>query len=235
MAKQRRFQASGVTTGTTAITVIAAPETGYVHQLESLVITNKDTVDGVVIVNVDDNGTSREAQRSSLNAGVAATGVLTFSGNAANTETVEIGGKTYTFQTSLTDVDGNIDVGVDQAASEDQLTAAINLAAGAGTKYATSTTAHPSVTAADTGSTVVVTAIATGAAGNFITSTETMGSGAWGAGVLSGGEDPGSVTLTAPIILESSTDTLQIVLGWPVITTEFDYVVSWTLLPLSLA
>lgn len=235
MATQRRFQVSGVTTGTTVVTVIAAPETGYVHRVESLVITNKDTLDGVVIVNVDDNGTSREIVRSSLNAGVAATGTLTFSGVALDGETLVIGGKTYTWETALANTDGHVDVGVNQAADEGNLAAAINLDSGGGTKYAASMTEHPSVNAADTGSTVVVTAIATGTAGNTIVTTEAMDNASWGSDALTGGEDPGSVTVTAPIILDSSTDTLQIVLGWPATTTEFDYVVSYLLLPLNLA
>ncbi len=232
MATQKRFQTSGVTTGTTAVTVIAAPESGNIVRLESLVITNKDTVDGVVIVNVDDDGTSREIVRSSLNAGVAATGTLTFSGVAVDTETLVIGTKTYTWDADLSNVDGNIDVGVNQAGDESNLTAAINLGAGGGTAYATLMAAHPSVTAADTGSTVVVTAIANGAAGNAIPSTQSMANATWGATTLAGGEDPGSVTITAPIILASATDTLEIVLGWPVTTTEFDYVASWLILPL---
>ena len=229
MAFQKKYQTSGVTTGTTAVTVIPVPSgTSFVYRLESLIITNKDTVDGVVIINVDDNSTSREVQRSSLNAGVAASGVLTFSGNAVDAESLLIGNKTYTWEAALSNVDGRIDVGVNQATSQANLTAAIDLGAGSGSAYAAAMTAHPSVDAADTGSTVVATAIATGSAGNAIVTTEAMTNGSWGAGTLTGGVDADSVAMLTPIILDDTDQSLQIVLGWPVITTEFDWVVTYT-------
>ncbi len=114
-----------------------------------------------------------------------------------------------------------------QADSEDQLTAAINLAAGGGTKYAAATTAG-ATNAVDGAGIVTVTANVTGTAGNFITTTESMGSGAWGAGVLSGGEDPGRLLLVDDIVVDSSTKSIELLLGWPVVTTECDYVVTYS-------
>lgn len=76
-----------------------------------------------------------------------ALGLLTTTGNFSNTETVTIDEKVYTFQTSLTDVDGNVLIGSDAEESIDNLVAAITLAAGAGTTYATAMTLHPTCTA----------------------------------------------------------------------------------------
>lgn len=229
MAIRQLIQTHGVTTGVTEITAIPAPaDASIVHKLVSLVVTNKDTQDVCIIVQMADGSTNREISHTSLNAGVSATGTLTFSGNAANNETVEINGKTYTFKTSIGSADGEVDVGANQAASEDQLTAAINLGSGGGTKYTSQTTAHPSVTAADVASTVVVTAIATGAAGNSMTISEGMGSGDWGASVMAGGEDPGRLVLLDPIGINSTTKSLEILLAWPVRTTECDYVVTYS-------
>ncbi len=73
---------------------------------------------------------------------VGAKGILTFAANVGDTESVTIGTKVYTFQTTLTDVDGNVKIGASASASIDNLIAAINLAAGAGSTYATSMSAN---------------------------------------------------------------------------------------------
>lgn len=123
----------------------------------------------------------------------AAAQTLTFTGQPLNTETVVVGGKTYTFQTTLTDVDGNVKIGADTATSIANLKAAINLGAGAGTAYATSMTANTRVIASSsTATTLVVTALTPGEVGNLIASTETLTNGSWGAAVLAGGA--GNVT-----------------------------------------
>jgi hypothetical protein len=124
---------------------------------------------------------------------VAATGVLTLTGLPLDTETVVISTsppstKTYTFQTTLTDSDGNVKIGADADESIANLVAAITLGAGAGTKYAASMTLHPSVTAAEgAGDTMDVTAKVKGASGNAIATTETLTNGSFGAATLEGG------------------------------------------------
>jgi len=70
---------------------------------------------------------------------------ITSGNNALNTETVTIGSTVYTFQTTLTDVDGNVQIGSDLVESLGNLLAHINGAAGAGTKYAASGNAHADV------------------------------------------------------------------------------------------
>jgi hypothetical protein len=119
--------------------------------------------------------------------GGAPTGTLTLAGNAADTETVTMDGKVYTFQTVLTDVDGNVLIGAAATDSIDNLIAAINLGAGGGSTYAASTTLHPSMTAAvGAGDTMVATAKASGDSSLLLATTETLATAgsAWAAAVL---------------------------------------------------
>jgi hypothetical protein len=107
--------------------------------------------------------------------------------SVADTETVTVGGKTYTFQATLTDVDGNVDLGANNTEALANLAAAINLGAGAGTAYAASMTENPLVRAISSdATTLVVRSKVEGAIGNQIASTEAAG-GSWGAATLTGG------------------------------------------------
>lgn len=122
--------------------------------------------------------------------GINATGTLTLSANLSNTETVVIGGKTYTAQSSLTDSDGNFLIGASASDTIDNLIAAINLGTGSGSLYAASTTANTDVVAtAGAGDTLVLTALTSGTPGNSVTTTETSATAAWGAATLEGGVD----------------------------------------------
>lgn len=76
-----------------------------------------------------------------------AVGVLTLSTNIADTKTVTIGSKVYTFQDTLTDTDGNVQIGTLATNTIDNLIAAITLTGTPGTDYAASMTEHPNVTA----------------------------------------------------------------------------------------
>jgi hypothetical protein len=119
---------------------------------------------------------------------VRAFGTLTCTGQPGDTDTVVIGGKTYTYETSLTNVDGHVLIGADLAESIANLVAAIELGAGSGTKYAASTTAHPHVRVKSSSATVlVVESKVTGAIGNLIATTETHDNGSWGGAVLASG------------------------------------------------
>lgn len=94
---------------------------------------------------------------------VFATSVFTFNGVVpSNTHNCVVGGKTYTFVTILTNVDGNVLIGADAAACQANLLAAITLGAGAGTTYAAATTANTVATAAAV-TTLSFTATAIGA------------------------------------------------------------------------
>lgn len=119
---------------------------------------------------------------------VRASGVLTLTGQPLNNETVVMDGKTYTFQTALTDTDGNVLIGATASDSLDNLIAAVGLWDGAGTLYAASTTIHPSMHAlAGSGDTMDATAKVPGTAGNSLATTEGLTDGSWGGGTLSGG------------------------------------------------
>ena len=119
---------------------------------------------------------------------VFAQGVLTMTGVVVDTNTVVIGGKTYTFQTSLTDVDGNILIGADQTASMVNLVRAITLGAGSGTLYAASMTANTHVRVATSAAAVcTITAQFPGVHGNLIDSTETLANGSFAAAVFASG------------------------------------------------
>ena len=124
-------------------------------------------------------------------------GTLTFGANAGNGTVVVVGTKTYTFQTTLTNVDGNVKIGASASASLDNLIAAINLdPAGAGTKYAAAMTAQPEGIRAQAGpgDTMVVRGSAAS------TSTTDVVSASWGAS-----------TLAAATVVSGKADALVIV------------------------
>lgn len=131
---------------------------------------------------------------------VKALGTLTASVNFANADTVTIGSKVYTFQTSLTNVDGHVHIGTDLTASLLNLLRAINNSGGVpGTDYAASTEAHTSVSAiSSNATTLVVRALTGGTAGNSIATTEVCANAAWGAATLASGANS-TVTEWEPI------------------------------------
>jgi len=124
-----------------------------------------------------------------------ATGTLTMAGNMVANKIVTIGDRVYTARANPAAAN-EFKVGADAGASLDNLIAAINGAAGAGTLYGTGTVAHALVTgSAGAGDTLVATAKDYGIAGNAIVST-TNANGSWGAATLAGG-----VTGTVPAYL----------------------------------
>ena len=102
-------------------------------------------------------------------------------------DTFTIGPNTYVWKAAPTTVANQIKIEATVQGSLDNAVAAINGGAGAGTAYGSLTVAHPSVTAARSGDTLVVTAIARGTAGNSIAVSETMVDGSWGNTTLLGG------------------------------------------------
>lgn len=114
---------------------------------------------------------------------------LTLVGNAANTETVTVGGTAYTFQTTLTNVAGNVLIGATASDSIDNLVAAINAQSTlVGIKFAAATVVNANVRGTTgAGDTMIAIAKTEGASGDALGSTETLASGSWGAAVLAGG------------------------------------------------
>jgi hypothetical protein len=114
------------------------------------------------------------------------TGELTLTSSPSDGETVTIGDKTYTFQASLTDVDGNVNIGGDAAQTLDNLIRAINLGAGAGSDYAASMTAN-TYGAANVGATDLIMEVKLfDSRGTLrgIATTETLANGSWGAATM---------------------------------------------------
>lgn len=119
---------------------------------------------------------------------VAASGTFTISSTGPlNAETVTCGGKTYTFQSTLTDVDGNVKIGGTINDTASNLAAAINLGSGSGTAYAASTTLNPRCSATVSGAVVTVTARIAGTIGNLIAITAPATNVAASGSVLSSG------------------------------------------------
>lgn len=100
--------------------------------------------------------------------------------NLSNGNTATVGGKTYTFQTVLTNVDGNVLIGATTDDTLENFRAAINLDAGAGSTYAVATTINSQVSAylLRTGM-LRVGAKTAGASGNSIACTTTAAVADW--------------------------------------------------------
>ena len=115
---------------------------------------------------------------------------LTFTGQPANNDTITVDGNVYTFKTVFVDVAGNVLIGASVSDSIDNLVAAINGDAGAGTLYGTGTTASDEASALNIDNNQMrVSANTGGTAGNAITATESCANAAWAdtGGTLVGG------------------------------------------------
>jgi hypothetical protein len=85
-------------------------------------------------------------------------------------DTVTIDGKVYTYQTVLTDVDGNLQIGIDRQASNTNLFHVLNATGTPGVDYAASTvTPHPTVSSPSGGPNgILLRARTSGSVGNLI-------------------------------------------------------------------
>lgn len=109
---------------------------------------------------------------------VKAQGKLTLSVNPADGDTITVGTKTYTLQTTLTNVDGNIKIGGTVSDTQSNIVAAINLAGQPGTQYALATRVNEVITIADfSANEAIITSVIAGTTGNSIATTETFTSG----------------------------------------------------------
>lgn len=124
-------------------------------------------------------------------------------GLPANGETFNLGGKVYTVEAALTNVNGNIQIGADEAEMAYNIIQAVILGAGVGTRYATAMTLNPQATA-EAGAAVdevLATAKYGGVSGNAIVSTEALANCVWAnAGTLLGGVD-GLITVDETTIV----------------------------------
>ena len=160
----------------------------FTESMDNATISGSGTLAGGsdgILLTASNPGTVRTFQD-----GVAATGVVTFTGVPTADDTLTIGTTVYTWVAAPA-VPFDIDIGADAPGCVTNLVAAIVAGAGEGTVYGTGTTAHPDVVAADgAGDTVDLTVINTGVAGNAIVFTESMDNATIsGAGTLAGGLD----------------------------------------------
>jgi hypothetical protein len=147
-----------------------------------------------------------------------ATGVLTFAGQPANGNTVTIGLKTYTFQSVLTNVDGNVAIAGTVALTILNLVNAINVnqVGVRGVDYATATTRNGDVTALATATTAALTAQTSGTTGNIVVTTAVGANLSFGSATLVGGvqttefprqnilDDQGQAIVGVPINLQKA-------------------------------
>jgi hypothetical protein len=120
-------------------------------------------------------------------AAVKAQSTLTSTAIPNNGDTVTIGSQTYTFQTALVDSADNVAIGGTQAQAMENLRRAINDDGVEGTNYGTGTTANADVTATDTPTTVVATAIEAGDHKDSTATTETSSVMSWTGATLGSG------------------------------------------------
>lgn len=177
---------------------------------------NQGTIPARTPVGFDANGDVVAASQG-FQAGSAASGVLTLSGNAVAAETVTIGTTVYTWRATVGTTANEVLVGANAAASAANLIAAINGGAGAGTLYGSATAIHPDVAARSNGSGIVgLVAKTAGLAGNAIASTETMTNGAFGAATLAGGLDQAGVRSIGITIFDVVTPSSGSKIGAPI-------------------
>lgn len=131
-------------------------------------------------------------------AGVKASGTLTSTGVApADGAVVSIGGKAYTYKTTLTApaVEAEVLIGVSAAVALDNLKDAVNRTGTPGTQY-NAAAAHPTIEATtNTDTTQLFVARAAGTAGNALATTETSSVLSFGGATLSGGSGVAAAAL----------------------------------------
>ena len=137
-----------------------------------------------------------------FNTGLFATETLTLDTMPTDGDTMLIGARTYTWQTTLTNSNGNIWIGANLAASKLNLGYAIAASGGtAGTDYAAAMVANTEVKI-DAFAThdALFTALAVGTAGNSIATTETFAAvtNVFGGATLSGGAADSTQPAGAP-------------------------------------
>jgi len=143
-------------------------------------------------------------------ASVQATGTYTSTGVFSDGEQVTIGSQTYTFKSPFVNAAGNIDASGTTAQTHENLRRAINGDGVAGTNYGTGTPVNTDVTATDTATSNVLTAILGGTVGNLVATTTTAANASFGAATLAGGAGDVSV-LTAPQLPTNTTAALGVV------------------------
>lgn len=143
---------------------------------------------------------------ASFTSGTAGTATLTFTGNAADGNTVSIGGTTYTFHSSISSYiyyDKVVVIGATTADTITNLYNAINNSGG--TKYSdyTAANAHEFVSAtAKTATTLTITAKKTAHGLTSLALAETLSNASWGASTLSGATAGDTIWVRSQLTLD---------------------------------
>jgi hypothetical protein len=174
--------------GTPGASTLTVSDTGLVDEGGSAgIVSYVGHKFGATAVSVDVSGNYPILVGTS----VAASKVLTMSGVFVDTETVSIGGVTYTAQDTLTNVAGHFKIGVDLASTLLNLRNAVNRngIGTPGTDFAVLCVANPLVSATCDATHLTVTARTSGPSGNAVVIGETLTNGSWAgaATALSGG------------------------------------------------
>lgn len=226
------FQKAVNGTGTPGVDYSAAT-TAHPYVTVSAVTATTATITARTAGSAGNSITTTETSATASFGGATLSGGVDYTG-IANAETVTIDGKVYTWKTTLTASDGDVQIGATVAISLQNLQAAINLGPGAGTAYGASTVIHPTVRAYDatTATTITVKAREMGASGNRIVLAETMAKGAWGASVLAAGEDQSrEITgITLINVTDLALATAVAVLGGPQFVVG-SYAAGWAATP----
>jgi hypothetical protein len=167
------------------------------------------------------------------NAATAAWGYLITNAGAnfSNNDTVTVGGVTYTFKSSLTNVAGYVQLGATGDESLVHLACAICLTGTPGSDYAAVTTINPSVTAWTYGSpqSMAVRALVAGASGNsLVGTTATTAMWIWEGGIwggtpitqLNGGADQALTNVSIATDASWASDPWDLVVESPETTSQ---------------
>jgi hypothetical protein len=148
---------------------------------------------GNLILGTSGNGISFAATSDPSIPAVAAAGtIIGTATNVANNDTVTLGASTYTFKTTLTPANGEVLIGADAAASLLNLARAINNSGGTpGTDYQVAAANASASAGTIVGSTIPLTALTAGTAGNSIALAETSAQLSVSGATLLGGRAAG--------------------------------------------
>ncbi len=190
-------------------------------------LTNGDTAEAIVVVDIDGQPAGINAQNvvqsaapfagdtvlmtdnnsdGTLvlrpNTSLFASDIFTVAvGNAANNDSVVIGNQTYTFKTVVT-LPYQVLVGATNLLSATNLDAAINDSGTPGVGYGVGTAVHPDVNSTDNGDgTLTITANVAGTAGNSIQSVEDGTDLSFASATLLGGTDATGTIATLTVTL----------------------------------
>jgi len=158
---------------------------------------NVSISNGNLILGTSGNGISFAATSDPTIPAVAATGTITRTAtNVSDGDTVTLGAQVYTFKTTLTPADYEVLIGADAAASLTNLANAINGTGGTpGTDYQVPAANASASAGTIVGSTIPLTALTAGTAGNSIALSEASTQlSVSGVGFLQGGRDAQGAT-----------------------------------------